>query len=111
MGEQYKRRSHAVLDLKSCRKKARKIEHLLNLKTREDPLRILAVGTGSGGIAHYFSKHPVLHCDVKGADVVDSRKVFEGYKYVKIERIRLSFLQISPRLTWMNFKNDRSKKF
>lgn len=91
MDEKYKRRPHAALDLKSRHRKARKIEHLLNLENREEPLRILEVGTGSGGIAHYFATHPVLNCDVTGVDVIDSRQVFEGYKYVKIESVHLPF--------------------
>src|SRR3546814_2152088 len=49
-------RSHAVLDLPSRRFKGLKIERLLDLASRPQPIRMLEIGTGSGGIAHYFGR-------------------------------------------------------
>ena len=43
---------HAVLDIDSRRKKALKIERLLDLSTETQSVRLLEIGTGSGGIAH-----------------------------------------------------------
>jgi len=50
-----KRLPHAVSDLSSRYLKAQKIERLLNLSNYPKPIRLLEVGTGSGGIAHYFA--------------------------------------------------------
>ncbi len=51
----FRRQPHAVLDLPSRNWKAMKIERLLDLHARPQPIRMLEVGTGSGGIAPYFS--------------------------------------------------------
>ncbi|WP_169315556.1 hypothetical protein [Thiocystis violascens] len=56
-----KRQPHAFTDLSSRHKKARKIEQLLYLASRRQPLTLLEVGTGCGGIAHYFATHPEFH--------------------------------------------------
>jgi SAM-dependent methyltransferase len=76
------RQPHAVLDLHSRRFKAQKIERLLDLDARPGPLRLLEVGTGSGGIAHYFGTHPSRRFRVSALDVVDNRQAVEGYEYV-----------------------------
>lgn len=78
------RRGHAVLDLKSRDAKARKIEALLDLAARPPPIRLLEVGTGSGGIAHYFGNHPTLHCEVEAVDVVDSRQIRDGFRFTRV---------------------------
>lgn len=83
-GQSPPRQPHAVLDLASRQHKARKIERLLGLRPRV-PLRLLDIGTGSGGIAHYFATHPDLNCIVTGVDVVDQRQVREGYAFQLIE--------------------------
>lgn len=85
------RKPHAVLDMSSRRLKALKIERLLQLKPSEGPLRMLEVGTGSGGIAHYFGTHPSLRCSVDAVDVVDNRLVTEGYRYLQVEGTHLPF--------------------
>lgn len=51
---------HVALDLASRDRKAQKIERLLGLADRPQPIRLLEIGTGSGGIAHYFGTHPRL---------------------------------------------------
>ncbi|WP_426663136.1 methyltransferase domain-containing protein [Rhodanobacter aciditrophus] len=88
---QPQRLPHAVLDLASRNRKALKIERLLNLASRQPPLRMLEIGTGAGGIAHYFGTHPQLHCDVTAVDVSDNRLVHEGYSYRQVHSVELPF--------------------
>lgn len=90
-GGEGKRQAHAVLDLASRRLKGLKIERLLNLADRPQPLRMLEVGTGSGGIAHYFATHPQLRCDVDAVDVHDNRLVTEDYRYHQVHDTQLPF--------------------
>lgn len=85
------RQPHAVLDLRSRAWKAMKIERLLELANRPGPIRLLEVGTGSGGIAHYFGTHPTLRCAVTAVDVCDSRLVHEGYEYRRVDGVELPF--------------------
>jgi len=85
------RQPHAALDLPSRDCKALKIERLLDLAHRPQPLRLLEIGTGSGGIAHYFATHPELRCEVTAVDVVDSRLVRDGYIYRQVEGVELPF--------------------
>lgn len=85
------RQPHAVLDLPSRRLKGLKIERLLGLGDRRQPIRLLEVGTGSGGIAHYFGTHPNLRCEVDAVDVHDNRLVTEGYRYHPVTDTRLPF--------------------
>jgi ubiquinone/menaquinone biosynthesis C-methylase UbiE len=82
---------HAVLDLPSRRLKGLKIERLLGLAGRSQPLRILEVGTGSGGIAHYFGTHESLDCEVDAVDVHDNRMITAGYRFHQVEDTRLPF--------------------
>ena len=85
------RQPHAVLDLASRRLKAAKIERLLDLGARAGRLALLEIGTGSGGIAHYFATHDSLLCDVVAVDVVDQRKLHEGYVFHQVEDTCLPF--------------------
>lgn len=85
------RQPHAVLDLPSRRFKGLKIERLLDLASRQQPIHMLEVGTGSGGIAHYFGTHPTLKCDVDAVDVHDNRLVTEGYRYHQVQNTQLPF--------------------
>lgn len=85
------RQPHAVLDLPSRNWKAEKIERLLDLASRPQPMRLLEIGTGSGGIAHWFATHPSLRCDVTAVDVVDNRLVRDGYAYRQVRGVELPF--------------------
>lgn len=85
------RQSHAVLDLPSRYKKALKIDRLLQLSTLPSPIRMLEIGTGSGGIAHYFAQHRSLNCEVTAVDVMDQRLVKDGYQFVTVQDTRLPF--------------------
>lgn len=85
------RRPHVVTDLASRQPKALKIERLLGLQSKDGPLRLLEIGTGSGGIAHYFATHPTLACDVTAVDVHDNRQVHTGYEYIPVQGVKLPF--------------------
>lgn len=85
------RKPHAALDLPSRHAKALKIERLLGLASTPQPLRLLEIGTGSGGIAHYFATHSQLRCEVYAVDVVDNRQVADGYTYQQVSGAELPF--------------------
>jgi phosphatidyl-myo-inositol dimannoside synthase len=79
------------MDLRGRNAKARKIEELLNIVPGEQPLKVLEIGTGSGGIANYFGRHPILRCDVDAVDVSDTRRVHDGYKFFQVKDVHLPF--------------------
>jgi ubiquinone/menaquinone biosynthesis C-methylase UbiE len=79
------------LDLASRRLKGIKIERLLDLAARPQPMRMLEIGTGSGGIAHYFATHPDLRIEVDAVDIVDSRLVNEHYRFQLVLGTALPF--------------------
>lgn len=85
------RQPHVVLDLPSRKLKGLKIERLLGLAGRRQPIRLLEIGTGSGGIAHYFGTHPELRCDVDAVDLHDTRLVSDGYRFNLVSDTRLPF--------------------
>ena len=89
------RQPHAVLDLPSRGWKAEKIARLLNLAARMQPIRLLEIGTGSGGIAHWFAQHPQLRCEVAAVDVCDNRQLSEGYAFQQVEGVDLPFEEAS----------------
>jgi Methylase involved in ubiquinone/menaquinone biosynthesis len=82
---------HVAFDLVSRRRKGLKIERLLDLTDRPQPIRLLEVGTGAGGIAHYFGTHPLLRCEVDAVDVHDNRLVTDGYRYHQVRNTQLPF--------------------
>lgn len=85
------RRPHAILDLPSRRLKALKIERLLSLERYRSPFSLLEIGTGSGGIAHYFATHETLDCQVTAVDVIDQRSVRQGYDFLTVDGTDLPF--------------------
>ena len=85
------RKSHAVLDLDSRRRKALKIERLLGLCDRRQPFKLLDIGTGSGAVAQYFATHRNLHCDVTAVDIVDQRVIRDGFQFLLVENTDLPF--------------------
>ena len=89
------RQGHASLDLAARNLKAAKIERLLDLEHRSGPLRILEIGTGSGGIASYFATHPILDCHVDAVDVEDTRQIRDQYRFRLIEGTALPFSEAS----------------
>lgn len=85
------RQPHAVLDLQSRRWKGLKIERLLGLSERPGPMRMLEIGTGSGGIAHYFAAHASGRFTVDAVDVADQRLVSDGYRFTLVSGTSLPF--------------------
>lgn len=88
---QIRKRSHAVLNVESRRLKAIKIERLLGLSQKASRLRVLEIGTGAGVIAHHFGTHPKLQCVVTAVDIVDERRVHEGFEFRLIHDTNLPF--------------------
>jgi SAM-dependent methyltransferase len=84
------RHPHAVLDLDSRTWKAKKIEWLLRLAERAAPMRMLEVGTGSGGIAAHFARSPERY-QVDAVDVADLRQVVQGFHFQVVADTRLPF--------------------
>lgn len=89
------RQPHVVTDLASRRCKAQKIKQLLQLQPMAQPLRLLEIGCGSGGIAHYFATHPDLPCAVTAVDVHDNRQVHEDYTFKQVQGVQLPFADAS----------------
>ncbi|MEH6671182.1 class I SAM-dependent methyltransferase [Halopseudomonas sp.] len=85
------RQPHATLEITSRRLKAMKIERLLNLKILPQPIKILEIGCGSGGIAHYFATHSDLVFQVTAVDVTDNRQVHDDYVYQQVQGVELPF--------------------
>ena len=85
------RQPHAVLDLPSRLAKGEKIARLLGICTPAHPVRVLEIGTGSGGIAHWFGTHSSGMFEVDAVDVIDNRKIFDGYRYHHVDGTTLPF--------------------
>lgn len=89
--DRHVRLPHAVLDMPSRISKALKIERLLKLDERIGQLRMLEVGTGSGGIAEYFGTHASRRFSVDSIDVVDIRMAKNGYRFTLASGTDLPF--------------------
>lgn len=87
----FQRQAHAVLDLSSRRAKGLKIQRLLGLDPSGPRLQLLEIGTGSGGIAHYFATLPGSRFEVSAVDVEDLREVREGYAFHRVQGTELPF--------------------
>ena len=90
-----RRLPHAVLDLPSRRLKGLKIERLLDLAAFPQPVEMLEIGTGSGGIAHYFATHEALRCKVTAVDVTDQRLLKAGFDFRLVRDTTLPFADAS----------------
>lgn len=84
------RLGHATLDLATRAAKGRKIERLLALSDSHGR-RLLEVGTGAGGIAHYFATAASPPFDVHAVDVEDQRQVREGFQFSLVDSTALPF--------------------
>ena len=80
--------SHAVLDIKSRKKKASAIIGILKGCKNIRNSRILDVGTGSGVIASEMGK---ISKNTYAADVRDERMLKSGYTFKKIKNEKLPF--------------------
>jgi ubiquinone/menaquinone biosynthesis C-methylase UbiE len=85
------RRGHAVMDLTSRDFKAIKIAHLIGANPEGPSRRMLEIGTGSGGIAHYFGKTGKMNWEVEAIDVEDVRMVGDGYQFTQVDGVDLPF--------------------
>lgn len=85
------RQAHVVMNLESRQYKGEKIARLLDLASRPAVQHMLEVGTGSGGIAHYFGTHASLRYTVDAIDLNDHRMIMEGYRYLQADGTRLPF--------------------
>lgn len=70
--------SHAILETKSRKRKAAKIKAVLDELTDFSKSDVLDIGTGSGHMAHEFSKQAKK---VSSIDIVDERKEKKGYDF------------------------------
>lgn len=84
MGDAAARLPHAALDLQGRWPKAEKVWLLLGLPTGRR-LRALKIGMGSGATTHYFGVHNELDCEVDAADVLDQRRIQEGFRFHRVE--------------------------
>lgn len=85
------RKSHVAVNLVTRGHKALKIERLLGLGSHVGQIHLLEIGTGSGGIAHYFAVHPTLQCVVSAVDVRDNRLAHAGYDYQTVKGVQLPY--------------------
>lgn len=89
--EERTRRGHAVLDLPSRDWKAMKIASLIGAGDVGTSRKLLEIGTGSGGIAHYFGAAGRMGWDVDAVDVEDVRLVADGYRFARVDSVLLPF--------------------
>lgn len=89
-GPLVERQGHATLDLGTREAKGRKIARLLDLPPAHGR-RLLEVGTGAGGIAHYFATRYSPPFDVDAVDVTDNRQISDGYRFIRVEGTALPF--------------------
>ena len=80
--------SHAVLDIKSRKRKALMIIGVLNDYKNIKTSKILDIGTGSGVIAHEIGK---ISKNVYSVDVIDERVIKNNFMFKKIKNEKLPF--------------------
>lgn len=84
------RKPHVVSDNRIV--KAQKIEHIIQLnRLFQQNDSILEIGTGSGGIANYFSHNNGMNFNIKAVDVVDSRVLEDGYEFQLVSGTKIPF--------------------
>jgi SAM-dependent methyltransferase len=85
------RAPHAVLDVASRRRKARKIAAIVETDRPLTGSRILDVGTGAGVIAASLAEAVGEHGEVHSVDVVDVRVETDGYEFHLADGVTLPF--------------------
>lgn len=85
------RSAHAVLDERSRRCKARKIEMILGESTLSRCAHLLEVGTGSGVIAAYFGERIAPHGRVTAIDVRDQRVTDRHFQFLVVHSVAIPF--------------------
>ncbi|WP_266181031.1 class I SAM-dependent methyltransferase [Dyella humicola] len=91
MSHPIERQPHVDTNMPLRALKARKIEVLLGLDEERSRGSLLEVGTGSGGIAHYFAHSTSRQWSVSAVDVIDNRQLKDGYDFQLIEGCLLPF--------------------
>ncbi len=85
------RSGHAAMGMASRKRKAIKIARVLGIEPGAAPRRLLEVGTGAGGIAHYFGTAGTMNWDVEAVDVRDNRVCSDGYGFTVVDGVDLPF--------------------
>jgi SAM-dependent methyltransferase len=84
-----RRQPHAVMDLNSRILKAKKIEALIDRDS--NPKCLLEIGTGSGGIAHYFASVKGAQYCVYACDLVDNIVADKIFDFRLVESVYLPY--------------------
>lgn len=84
-------RTHAILDVVSREKKARKIELLTSKYSQFRFNKMLEVGCGSGFIASFFSRIGYGSQGTYAVDVADERQIRDGFQFQQVQGTLLPF--------------------
>jgi ubiquinone/menaquinone biosynthesis C-methylase UbiE len=82
---------HAVLNLETRHQKAKKIELIVAKLISTQPIHLLEIGTGSGGIASYFARNSEYHYKVSAIDLIDNRLVKDGFEFQLVKGTQLPY--------------------
>lgn len=86
------RRSHADKNIATRQIKAKKIERLIGFeRIGITSGTLLDVGSGSGGISHYFAHHNSLEFEVHTVDVSDNLELRDGFTFHLVHDCHLPF--------------------
>lgn len=92
MTESPLRQPHAALDEGSRTLKAKAVVATLRRHgLPERTLHCLEIGSGAGYFARYLALHSGIACEVDAVDILDQRRVFEGYRFQQISGADLPF--------------------
>ncbi|MFV5384507.1 class I SAM-dependent methyltransferase [Acinetobacter junii] len=84
------RKPHVVSDNRIV--KAQKIESIIQLdRLFQKNDSILEIGTGSGGIANYFTQKKNAQFNIIAIDVIDSRTIKDGYQFQLVRGTKIPF--------------------
>lgn len=84
------RKPHVVSDNRIV--KAQKIESIIQLdRLFQKNDSILEIGTGSGGIASYFTQKKDAKFNIIAIDVIDSRTMKDGYQFQLVHGTKIPF--------------------
>jgi SAM-dependent methyltransferase len=86
---------HAILDRDSRVLKARKIAELVRPFRELQGARLLDVGAGSGHIAHALADVVGPKGEVHGVDILDQRRVTDGFTFHRVDGTTLPFATAS----------------